>query len=154
MILIDNRLQVAKIRLGYIVSLTMAVVFFIFTFSTVVDTRISWVAVVITLACFVFMLLMKPEYVYIQVKNSKKLIIRTYHAFPMFRKYKSYEVSLSNFVRIESKKNVFSSKPFIRFIVKSKKSEGSYPWLSFSVVPKQDYNRFRTYFNKNFNQKL
>ncbi len=149
MTLIDNRLQVAKIRLGYIVSFFLAVLFFVFTFSRFINTTVSWIAAGVALLVFVYFLLIKPEYIYVYIKNNKKLIIRTYNAFPLFRQYKSYELDLANFVGIETKKNLFSSRPFIRFLVKSKKSVGVYPWLSLSVVPKQEYNRFATYINKN-----
>ncbi len=126
----------------------MTIIFFTFSFSSFVDSQISLISAIVVLLIFVYILLIKPEYIYIQVVKNSKLIVRTYNAFPMFRKYKAYEIALSNLVAVETKKNPFSTKPFVRLLVRSKKSVGKYPWLSLSVVPKRDFNKFAAYINK------
>ncbi len=148
MILIDNTLQVAKIRLGYIISFLMSMTFYTFSMTDFLDNKLSLVFAIISTLLFIYLVIIKPEYFFVQIKNNKNLIIRTYHAFPLFRKYKVFEIPLNSFVGVETKKNVFSSKGFVRFLVRTKASVGKYPWISLSIVPKKDYNRFVTYVNK------
>ncbi len=149
MILIDNRLQVAKIRLAYIVSLAISVMFLAFSFSRFADKQLGLIVAGIILLIFVYLLIIKPEYVFIQIVKNSKLIVRTYHAFPMFRQYKAYEVALNSLIAVETKKNPFSSKPFFRLAVRNKKAVGKYPWLSLSIVSKRDFNKFADYINRN-----
>ncbi len=149
--LIDNRLQVAKLRLAYIVFFVLGNIFLVFAlFSNnyFIDNTLSLVIAIVLLLVFVFLLAIKPEYVFIQVKKQKTVVVRTYSAFPLFRKYKSFEIPLNSVVGLEMKKNIFYPRPFVRFVVKIKNKEGKYPWLSFSAVSKTDFNRMKTYFKR------
>ncbi len=154
MILIDNRLQVAKLRLAYIVSFTMSSIFFAFSFvsnNSFISNNVSLFIAICLMLIFVYLIRIKPEYLYVQIRKNNTILVRTYSAFPLFRKYKSFEIPINAIVEIERKKNPFYPKPFIRIVVKTKKSVGTYPWLNLAAVPKVSYNKLATYFNNTLN---
>lgn len=155
--LIDNKLQIAKLRLAYMVSFFLGNLFLVFAFFSdnngFVNNTVGLVIAIVLLCVFLFLLIIKPEYIFIQISKKNSIIVRTYSAFPMFRKYKSFEIPLNTIIGLERKKNNFYPKPYFRFVVKTKKSIGKYPWLSLSAVPKKDFNRMITYLNKSLKLK-
>jgi len=143
MILVDNKLQVAKLRLAYLVSFATGLFFLFFALfskNTTFENTISLIAGIVLLLVFSFMLIIKPEYVFITIEKNNKLIVRNYTAFPLFRKYKAFEVPVKSIHGFELSKSFFSQKKFIRILVKTKNRIGKYPWLSLSAVPTKDIN--------------
>jgi hypothetical protein len=144
MVIVDNRLQVAQIRLAYILSVSIAtllVLYSLFANSYADGQTLSLIFGIVLSMVFLYLLIIKPEYVYFAIQNNNKLIVRNYTAFPMFRKYKSYEIQLSTLYDYEIKRAFFNRLIFIRIIVKKNNQTGNYPWLSLSALPNKDLKK-------------
>ncbi len=151
MILIDNKLQVAKLRLAFVVTFATGLFFIFFGFfsnNTSSENMISLIIGAILLLVFSFLVVIKPEYVYISVQKNSKIIIRNYTAFPLFRKYKAFEVPVNSVHGFEINQGFLGKKRFIRILVKTKNQVGKYPWLSLSAVSKNDINKTIETLNK------
>ena len=141
MILVDNKLQVAKLRLAYVVTFTTGlffVFFALFSKNTAFENLISLIAGIVLLSIFFFLLIIKPEYVFISIEKNSKIVVRNYTAFPLFRKFKAFEVPVKAIHGLELNKGLFGLKKFMRILVKTKNQVGRYPWLSLSAVSKKD----------------
>jgi hypothetical protein len=151
MTIVDNKLQVAKIRLAYILTISIGILLIIYSLfaNSYVDGKIlSLVIGIVSCVVFLYLLIIKPEYIFLSVQDNNKLIVRNYTAFPMFRKYKSYEIWLSEIYDYEIKKAFFDQLIFIRIHVKKNNKTGIYPWLSLSALPKADIKKLTDNLNK------
>jgi hypothetical protein len=144
MILVDNKLQVAKIRLSYIVSIVTGSILIIYSIFSSYGAEGKWLSLILGLTCigiFLYLLIIKPEYTYFAIENNNKLVVRNYVAFPIFRKYKAFEVPLSVIYDYEIKKAFFDQIIFIRILVKKNNKIGKYPWISLSISPEKDLKK-------------
>jgi hypothetical protein len=151
MIIIDNKLQVAKIRLTYILTISSGILLIIYSLFANSYTEGKVLSLVLGCASclvFLYLLIIKPEYIFFSVQNNNKLIVRNYVAFPVLRKYKSYEIPLSEIYDYEIKRAFFDRLIFIRIHVKKNNKIGNYPWLSLSALPKADIKRLTENLNK------
>jgi len=151
MTLVDNKLSVAKYRLAYIVTFVTGLGFIFFAeFSNnpIKENKFSLILGIVLLLIFFLMLLIKPEYVYFSIEKNSKLLVRNYNAFPLFRKYKAFEIPLNNIHDFEIKQELFGLKKSIRILVKSKNKVGKYPWQSLSAVPSKNINQIIDALNK------
>jgi hypothetical protein len=144
MIIVDNKLQIAKIRLAYIFTIMASSSLLVYSFfsKTYTDGKlISFIIGIIMFIIFLFLLLIKPEYIYFSIENNNKIIIKNYTAFPLFRKYKAFEIPISSIYDYEIKKVFLDQLIFMRISVKSKNKIGKYPWLSLSSLSKKELKR-------------
>jgi hypothetical protein len=144
MILVDNKLKVAKIRLTYILTISagaLLVIYSIFSNHYAEGKFLSLVVGILLCLVFLYLIIIKPEYIFFSIEDNKKLIVRNYTAFPLFRKYKAYEIILSNIFDYEIKKAFFNQLIFIRILVKKNNKIGNYPWLSLSIVSKTELKK-------------
>jgi len=151
MILIDNKIQVAKIRMAYIVTLSIGLILLVLPpliDFTKFESLMSQITGALLLMIFIYLLLIKPEYLYFSVENNTKLTIRYYQAFPAFRKYKAFEIKIASIQDFEVKNSLFNRVKMIRFLVSTKNKVGKYPWLSLSAVPKKDIDSLMNFLNK------
>lgn len=151
MILADNKLPVAKYRLAYIVTFATGlglVLFAEFSNSPIKENLFSLILGILLLAAFVIMLLIKPEYVYFALEKNTKLVVRNYNAFPLFRKYKAFEIPINIIQDYEIKTEFLGLKKVIRIVVKTKNKVGKYPWISISAVSKKEIKATLTTLNK------
>jgi hypothetical protein len=151
MIIVDNRLQVAKIRLAYILTIAggvILVIYSLFSNSYVEGKIFNLIFGIILCFIFLYLIIIKPEYIFFSVEDNTKLIVRNYTAFPLFRKYKAYEIPLSVVFDYEIKKAFFNRLIFLRLIVKKNNKVGKYPWLSLSAMPKRDFKKLTESLNK------
>jgi hypothetical protein len=151
MIIVDNKLQVAKIRLAYILTISLGILLIIYSLfaNSYTEGKIMSLVIGIVLCLvFLYLLVIKPEYIFFSIQDNNKIIVRNYTAFPMFRKYKSYEIRLSEIYDYEIKKAFFNQLIFIRILVKKNNKTGTYPWLSLSVLPKADLKKLTDSLNK------
>lgn len=151
MILVDNKLQVAKLRLAFVVTFATGLIFFflgLYSNNAGVENTISLILGIILLFVFFLLLFVKPEYVYMSIQKNSKLLVRNYTAFPFFRKYKAFEVPLNAVHSFEFSKSFFGKRRSVRILVKTKKSVGKYPWLSLSAVSKNEINKMTESLNK------
>jgi hypothetical protein len=144
MILVDNKIEVAKLRLFYIVSIITGSILIIYSSFSASGTEGKILSLFLGVICyiiFLYLLIIKPEYTYFAIENNSKLLVRNYAAFPVFRKYKAFEVSLSSIYDYELKKALFNQIIFIRILVRSQNKIGKYPWISLSAVPQKDLKK-------------
>ena len=65
--IVNNQLQVAKIKLAYIISLVASIVLFAFVYSSysfTVDVYVLLFFAISFLLYFIYLIIIKPEYVY------------------------------------------------------------------------------------------
>jgi hypothetical protein len=151
MILVDNKLKVAKIRLTYILTITagaLLVIYSVFSNHYAEGKLLSLVLGIIFCLAFLYLIIIKPEYIFFSIENNNKLIVRNYTAFPLFRKYKAYEIVLSNIFDYEIKRVFFDQLIFIRILVKKNNNIGKYPWLSLSIVSKDELKKITNSLDK------
>lgn len=151
MILVDNKLKVAKYRLAYIVTFPIGILFFIFALysnSPAKENVVSLAIGSLLLFIFVFMLIIDPQYIYISIVKNNKIIVRNYTAFPLFRNYKAFEIPINTFYDFEIQKQLGGLKKAFRITVASKKKIGKYPWISLSAVSKNEINTIISSLNK------
>jgi len=151
MIVVDNKIQVAKIKLAYIITFLIGVLLLISPYFIRV-TKIEFLFSIIfggaLLIIFIYLLLIKPQYAYFSVESNTKIIVRNYNAFPFFRKYKAFEVKIASIQDYEIKYSLFNQVLQIRFLVTTKNKIGKYPWISLSAVPKKDIQSLIATLNK------
>ncbi len=151
MIVVDNKIQVAKIKLAYIITFLIGILLLIYPYFmqvTKIELLFSIIFGSALIITFIYLLLIKPQYAYFSVENNTKIIVRNYNAFPFFRKYKAFEVKIASIQDYEIRYSFFNQVQQIRFLVTTKNKVGKYPWISLSAVPKKDVKTFVALLNK------
>jgi len=151
MIVVDNRLQVAKIKLAYMVTLPVGLLLIFsshFISSSESEALVCIILGSLLVFTFIFLLIIKPQYLYFSAENSGKIIIRTYHAFPAFRKYKAFEMNAAGLQDYEIRTSFFGFLKSIRFSVLSNQKIGKYPWISLSAVSKKEFTALKVFLDK------
>ena len=145
--IINNQLQVAKIKLAYILSLVMGLSLLTFALTGSFfsfEKYIMLFLAIFLLLFFIYLVIIKPEYVYFaEVKN--KIQIKNYPARPVLRSYKAYEIDLSAFHHFKISKSFFNQKAELILTIKTKKGEGDYPPLSLSALSKKELIKLSKY---------
>jgi len=148
--IVNNQLQVAKIKLAYIISLVASIVLFAFVYSSysfTVDVYVLLFFAISFLLYFIYLIIIKPEYVYFaQIKN--KIIIKNYPARPILRNYKAYEIDLSSFYNYKINKTLLSKKIELILTIKTKKGTGNYPPISLSALRTKELKKLLKYLDK------
>jgi hypothetical protein len=151
MIIVDNTIPVAKLRLAYVVTIVLGIILIVspvFINLSKLESVLCSISGAVLLLLFVYLLIIKPQYVYISVENNSKIIVRNYQAFPVFRKYKAFEINITNIQDYELKNSFLNQMKSIRFSVTTKNKIGKYPWISLSAVPKKDIKSLISLLNK------
>lgn len=141
---VDNRLRTAKLKIGY--TLVFIVIFalslyYYFEHSSIVIYPIIFGYILpgaigfLTLMYFVF-LLRKLNYFFIEYLGNK-IVVRYYTAYPIFRKYKAFEIPRSYFYNYEIKSSFFGFLKYVQFTVKTPKGKFKYPPLSITLLSKK-----------------
>jgi len=150
MIVVNNQLQVAKIKLAYILSFFMGIGFFVPIFVTqhiTIEHYVMFALAIILCVSFTYLVLIKPEYVYFaEVKGS--LQIKNYPARPILRQYKAFEIKLSSIHHFEINRSIFNKKITLTIWVKTNKGTGNYPPLSLSALSKNDLLKMSKYLSQ------
>ena len=148
--IVKNQLQVAKIKLAYIVSLVIGVFLMGFVFTSsffALENYIMFFFAVFLLLFFLYLIIIKPEYVYF-AKNKNKIIIKNYPARPILRNYKAYEINLNDFYNFNVNKRFFNKKLELILTIKTKKGEGSYPPISLSALSNSEIKKLLSFLGK------
>lgn len=151
MIIADNKIQVAKLRLAYIVSLAIGILLLLssFLFNLTVHEKITGIVLgVILLLVFIYLLILRPNYIYLAIENNAKLIVRTYSAFPLFRKYKAFEINTNDLYDVEMNYQFFNQIKKMRFTISKNNKVGKYPWLILSALTNKDIKLIHDKLNK------
>ena len=151
MTIVDNKLEVAKIRLTYIITISACIILVLYSvFARGQSEGKIYSLILGTLFClaFLYLIIIKPEYIYFSIETNKKLVVRNYTAFPLFRKYKAFEIPLASMYDFEIKKAFFNRLVFMRIHIKTNNKIGKYPWLSLSALPAKDRKKLVDNLNK------
>ncbi|MEN8119589.1 MAG: hypothetical protein ABFS35_04555 [Bacteroidota bacterium] len=140
MVIVNNQLKVAKIKLAYIICLFLGIGFLIPLFvsrNITIEHYIMFIVAIILIVYVIYLVLIKPEYIYIaDLKGS--LQIKNYPARPILRQYKAFEINLSSLHHFEIHRSIFNQKIMLTIWIKTKKGVGNYPPLSLSALSKND----------------
>jgi len=150
MVIVNNQLQVAKIKLAYILSFFMGIGFLIPLFVVTYVNMEYYVLFglgIMLIITFIYLLLIKPEYLYLaEIKGS--LQIKNYPARPILRTYKAYEIKLSTLNHFEIHRSILNKKVSLTIWVKTKKGVGNYPSLSLSALTKNEQIKLAKYLSQ------
>ncbi len=150
MVIVNNQLQVAKIKLAYILSFFMGIGFLIPLFVVTYVNMEYYVLFglgIMLIITFIYLLLIKPEYLYLaEIKGS--LQIKNYPARPILRTYKAYEIKLSTLNHFEIHRSILNKKVSLTLWVKTKKGVGNYPSLSLSALTKNEQIKLAKYLSQ------
>jgi len=151
MIIVDNKIQVAKIKLAYLVTLPIGLLLvFLTDFITFNETEalVSNIIGGLLIIAFALLILIKPQYFYFAVENNSKIVIRIYHAFPFFRKYKAFEMNVANLHDYELKQSFLGLIKSIQFSVLAKNKVGKYPPINLVLVTEKEIKSLIGFLNK------
>jgi len=132
----NNFLNVAKIRLGFIISATI----FLISLAMILFVRnLEWKIVVQLFSGAAFILywllhFIQPYYVSFVGKN-KKMQIKYFYAHPFMRRVKGFEFTASTLIDFEIRSSFFDLKHKLYLTVKTNKTRGEYPPISISALP-------------------
>jgi len=156
MVIVNNQLQVAKIKMAYILSLLVGIGMIAPLFIVdrlTIEHKIMAVLGVVLLIYFIYLIISKPEYIYM-AEQKGKLQIKNYPARPILRQYKAFEINLNTFSHFEIRKSFFGQKVELIFWIKTKKGNGNYPPLSLSALSKSEIQKISKYLSsKSLNRK-
>ena len=150
MVIVNNQLQVAKNKLAFMLSFFLAIGFlipsFVVTYANV-EYYVLFVIGIILIITFIYLLLIKPEYLYLaEIKGN--LQIKNYPARPILRQYKAFEIKLNSLHHFEIHRSVFNKKVSLILWVKTKKGVGSYPAISLSALSKNEQLKLTKYLSE------
>jgi len=147
MVIVNNQLQVAKIKLAFTVCFFLGIGFLIPLFvsnNITIEHYVMLVVSLILIFYIIFLLIIKPEYIYMaEFKGS--LQIKNYPARPILRQYKAFEIKLNSVNHFEIHRKVFKQKIMLTIWIKTKKGIGNYPPLSLSALSKNDQLKLAKY---------
>lgn len=147
MVIVNNQLKVAKIKMAYILSFFVGIGLIIPIFvvrAITVEHLIMSLFGIILFLYFVYLIIIKPEYIYMEERKGK-LGIKTYPAQPILRKYKAFEINLNTLSHFEIHKRFFGQKISLILWVQTKKGSGAYPPLSLSALSKAEHQKISKY---------
>ncbi len=147
MVIVNNQLKVAKIKMAYILSFLVGIGLIVPIFvvrSVTIEHLIMSIFGIVLFLYFVFLILSKPEYIYME-ESKGKLRIKTYPARPVLRQYKAFEIILNTLSHFEIHKSFFGQKISLILWVQTKKGSGAYPPLSLSALSKAEQQKISKY---------
>ena len=133
---VDNRLNTAKLKIGYMIMLGIIFAlsaYYIFENEYNLLFKLLPVISGTVMLIYLILLLRKSDYFFLEYLGNK-IIVRYYTAHPFLRKYKSFEMQRSYFHDYEIRKKMFGLLQTVQFIVKTPKGKFKYPPLSITLL--------------------
>lgn len=147
MVIINNQLKVAKIKMAYILSFFVGTGMIIPIFvvrSVSAEHLLMAILGVILCFYFVYLIVIEPQYIFMQ-ESKGKLQIKTYQARPVLRQYKAFEINLNTLSHFEIRKSFFGLKSSLVLWIQTKKGSGAYPPLSLTALSKSEQQKISKY---------
>ncbi len=132
--IIDNRLQTAKLKIFYMVmlgSLFAFTVFYVFE-----ESKAMIYPMIPVVGIYLFFVLRKSNYFFLE-PTINKITVRFYTAHPFFRQYKAIEIPVSYFFDYKLKSSLGGYFQNVQLIVKTPKGIFNYPPLSIVLLTKK-----------------
>jgi len=141
---VDNRLRTAKLKITYMLTFIVILalsMYFYFEHHYITSYPLSFGfllpgAIIILSITYITFLLRKLNYFFVEYIGNK-ITIRYYTAYPIFRKYKAFEIPRSYFYDYKIKSNLLGFLKSVQFTVKTPKGKFKYPPLSISLLSKK-----------------
>lgn len=141
---VDNRLRTAKLKIAYMLTFIVILalsMYFYFEYHYITTYPISFGillpgAMIILSIIYVTFLLRKLDYFFVEYLGNK-IMVRYYTAYPIFRKYKAFEIPRSYFHDYEIKSSLLGFLKSVQFTVKTPKGKFKYPPLSITLLSKR-----------------
>ncbi len=136
--MIDNTLRTAKIKMAYLLVLTIAGVltaYYFIEYNRQYVKDLVMIIVFILISAYFFMLILKLDYFNISATGNN-IKVRYYTAHPLFRKYKVFEIPKVAFTGYTIEKSFFGLKRDIKFVAKAKGKTFNFPAVSLSLLSK------------------
>ncbi len=147
MIIVNNQLKIAKLKMAYIltffIGLGLIIPVFVVRHITV-EHMIMAVLGIISFLYFLYLVLISPYYIYM-AESKGSLQIKIYPARPVLRQYKAFEIKLNTLSHFEIRKSFMGQKVYLTLWVKTKKGTGNYPPISLSALSKAEQNKVSKY---------
>ncbi|MCF6242041.1 MAG: hypothetical protein L3J74_11930 [Bacteroidales bacterium] len=147
MVIVNNQLKVAKIKMAYILSFLVGIGMIIPIFVVRAVTFEHLIMSVLGIGLFlyfIYLLISEPQYIYMEEAKGK-LQIKTYPARPVLRQYKAFEINLNTLSHFELRKSFLGLKSSLTLWIQTKKGSGAYPPLSLSALSKAEQQKISKY---------
>jgi hypothetical protein len=146
---IENKLQSAKVRLGYIMVL-FAIAFSAgyWIFAELPVQQYNFLIVAIALA-FIYGVMFNLKLFYFYLSDGgNKIIIRFFNVHPFLGKYKSIEIPRNSIKDYEIEESIFKFKRDLIISIKTTKGIGKYPPISISALTKKEQRDLEEWLKK------
>lgn len=138
---VDNRLRTAKLKIMYMVTGIVIFALSIYTYfehyqigvHPIIFKYVLPGSIGALIFIYFFLLLRKLNYFFIEFLGNK-IVVRYYTAYPIFRKYKAFEIPRSYFFDYKIEKQFLGLRKHLQIIVKTPKGKFSYPKISISLL--------------------
>jgi hypothetical protein len=144
---VDNRLRTAKLKIMYLVTGIVIFAISIYTYFEHYQIGVHPITfkyvlpgiIGVLVFTYVFLLLRKLDYFFIEYLGNK-IVVRYYTAYPIFRKYKAFEIPQSYFYDYKITLHFFGLRKSLQIVVNTPKGKFSYPQISISLLSKKQMN--------------
>lgn len=136
---LNNYLNTAKLKIFYIVGLGFIIGLGIYLYFEKISNVFILGFISALIIIYITILFRKLNYLYLE-NTSNKIIVRYYSAFPLLRKYKSFEIPTEQFLNYEIKSFLFGFNKYVQFSVKTQKGVLKYPPVSITLLTKKQVN--------------
>ena len=146
---IENKLESAKARLGYIVLIFVSLILLIWAFLKDIPNQ-NYATLYLAIALiggYIYLRFINVHYFYLN-DSGKKIVVRYFNVHPMLQKYKMFEIPKNNIVGYEIKNNFFGLKKYLVIKVKSKQGQTVYPEVNISGLNKKNEKLLLTALDK------
>jgi len=136
---VDNVLNTAKLKIGYIISFIFILAISIYYYFENINNiyYLSFIGFLSLL--YIIIILRKLNYFFIEYLGNK-ISVKYYTAFPIFRNYKAFEIPRTYFNNYEIKSSLFGFWKTVQFTVKTPKGKFKYPPVSINLLTKKQLN--------------
>lgn len=140
---LDNKLRTGKLKLSFVLIISTFLFLLFYSIVEGIEKNLLYFsASMILLVGYIFMLILKLHYFYLNEENSK-LVFRFYTSHPLIRTYKAFEIQKSNLADFEIRESVFGLKKELILKISTKKGTGEYPPLSISLLNKRELSALK-----------
>lgn len=136
---IENTLRTAKIRMAYLIILTLAAVltaYYFIEYNRQYAKNLIIIIISLLVSTYFFMLILKLNYFGINMVGNK-MTIKYYTAHPLFRNYKFIEIPKVAFHDYSIEKSFLGLKKEIKIVAKTKDKTFNFTPISISALHKK-----------------
>jgi len=148
---IDNRLNTGKIRMAYIVLLSISAFSIAYAMFEGYSFREHYLALAfagLLILVYMFMHLKNLYYFYYNDEKSH-IVIRYYYAHPFMRRYKTFQIKATELDKYEITTTLFGLQKYITLYAQTGKGTAKYPAVSISALSEKELMDLEKALNQN-----